>query len=106
MSADLGRALQLAAAGRWDEAHELVRPRFDTLACLVHAYLHRVEGDLSNAAYWYRRAGEKMPDNSLDQELIRFAQPGYRQRKVKVTGPSLTRDTFMSAPNSPNWQLG
>jgi hypothetical protein len=39
---------------------------------LIHAYLHRVEGDLSNAAYWYRQAGETMPDNELDEELARL----------------------------------
>jgi hypothetical protein len=35
---------------------------------LVHAHLHRVEGDLSNAGYWYRRAGRKPADMTLDDE--------------------------------------
>jgi hypothetical protein len=34
----------------------------------VHAYLHRKEGDLPNAAYWYRRAGRPMPGGALDAE--------------------------------------
>ena len=34
----------------------------------LHAYLHRKEGDLSNAGYWYRRAGRRMPDTTLDAE--------------------------------------
>ena len=34
----------------------------------MHAYLHRKEGDLSNAGYWYRRAGKARPDASLDAE--------------------------------------
>ncbi len=41
------------------------------LACLLHGYLHRVEGDSANAAYWYRRADTEMPDNSLDEEFAR-----------------------------------
>jgi hypothetical protein len=34
----------------------------------VHAYLHRVEGDLSNAGYWYRRAKRPVPEQSLEAE--------------------------------------
>ena len=34
----------------------------------VHAYLHRKEGDLANADYWYRRAGQPACDGPLDDE--------------------------------------
>jgi hypothetical protein len=51
------RALWLVRAGRWEEAHVLVQDEPSPAAAWVHAYLHREEGDLSNAAYWYRRAG-------------------------------------------------
>ena len=34
----------------------------------MHAYLHRVEGDLANADYWYRRAGTERPQESLQEE--------------------------------------
>jgi hypothetical protein len=37
-------------------------------AAWVHAYLHRVEGDLPNAGYWYRTAGKPVADGGLDQE--------------------------------------
>ena len=37
-------------------------------AAWVHAYLHRKEGDSSNAAYWYRRAGKDLPQTSLEHE--------------------------------------
>ena len=66
------KALQLVRDGDWDGAHELVQPYEDTLSCLVHALLHRHEGDQTNAAYWYRRAGEELPDNSLEQEWHRL----------------------------------
>ncbi len=66
------RVMELLKAGEWDEAHEAVQPYSDKLSCLIHACLHRLEGDVSNAQYWYRRAGEMMPDNSIEQEIIRL----------------------------------
>lgn len=72
MDCDHGKALELAKAGQWDAAHELVQPFSDPLSCLVHGYLHRVEGDLGNAAYWYRRAGAELPGNSLAEEWDRL----------------------------------
>lgn len=67
-------ALELARRGDWDAAHERVQDFSDPFSCLIHAYLHRVEGDLSNAAYWYRRAGTAVPDNTLEEELARLAR--------------------------------
>lgn len=72
MACDHAKALELAKAGKWDEAHRMVQSHSDRISCLIHAYLHRVEGDLSNARYWYRRADESMPDNTLDAELERL----------------------------------
>ena len=72
MACDYLKALDLAKAGNWDESHELVQIHSDRTACLIHAYLHRVEGDFSNARYWYRRAGETMLDNTLEAELGRL----------------------------------
>ncbi|MGY6276889.1 hypothetical protein [Methylomonas sp. MgM2] len=74
MTIDHATALNLAASGHWVEAHEMVQPFSDELSCLIHAYLHRIEGDLSNADYWYRRAGAVMPDNTLEQELRRLQE--------------------------------
>ncbi len=72
MSLDYKHALDLAAAGQWEQAHEMVQPYSDKLACLLHAYLHRVEGDLGNAQYWYSRARETMPANTESEELERL----------------------------------
>lgn len=74
MSQDHIRALELSKNGDWDGAHELVQSGSDELSSLIHGYLHREEGDLGNAAYWYRRAGQSMPDNSLAQEWQRLRQ--------------------------------
>ena len=67
-------ALTLIRRDEWDAAHRLVQSHSDPLACLIHGYLHRVEGDIRNARYWYSRAGEPMPDNSLGEELERLSQ--------------------------------
>lgn len=62
------RALWLAAGDRWDEAHGIVGEDESADAAWVHAYLHRVEGDESNAGYWYRRAGKPHCKRSLASE--------------------------------------
>jgi hypothetical protein len=72
MKCDHKKALDLAKAGKWNESHALVQEYSDDLSCLIHAYLHRVEGDLDNARYWYGQADAVMPDNSLEQELNRL----------------------------------
>ena len=54
--------------GNWEKAHDLVDSLPGTEAARVHAYLHRVEGDEGNAAYWYRRAGANRPSYGEDQE--------------------------------------
>lgn len=52
------RALWLEHHGRWEAAHDIAQDdEADPLACWLHAYLHRREGDPGNAGYWYRRAG-------------------------------------------------
>ncbi|WP_236975359.1 hypothetical protein [Membranihabitans maritimus] len=40
----------------WEKAHNLVQDESDSLSCLIHAYLHKLEGDTWNANYWYSRA--------------------------------------------------
>ena len=72
MACDYFKALDLAKDRNWDAAHKLVQPYSDRMSCLIHGYLHRVEGDLGNARYWYRRADEEMPNNTLEEELSRL----------------------------------
>lgn len=59
------QALWLAKAGRWDASHDLCESVPDPGGSWIHAYLHRVEGDLGNASYWYHRAGQEMPAASV-----------------------------------------
>jgi len=61
-------ALWHDAHGNWDAAHNLVQDIDTTSAAWIHAYLHRKEGDRSNAQYWYYQANKKMPTYTLEQE--------------------------------------
>lgn len=55
--------------GDWARAHEIAQAHEDEKpSAWVHAHLHRVEGDLPNAGYWYRRAGRKAADSGLEEE--------------------------------------
>jgi len=67
VSAEL-QALWWLHKPNWDRAHQLVQDIETKAAAHVHAHLHRVEGDLENAGYWYRRAGEPVSDVPLATE--------------------------------------
>lgn len=62
------QALWYDAKGDWNTAHSLIQDRDDDTSAWIHAYLHRKEGDIGNADYWYRRAGRKRPAGSLEDE--------------------------------------
>ena len=66
-------ALWLDARGDWHGAHELAQDVGSADGSWVHAYLHRKEGDLPNAGYWYRRAGKPVADGSLEDEWASIA---------------------------------
>jgi len=65
-------ALWHDARGDWDKAHAVPQAVDDETRAWVHAYLHRKEGDLSNAAYWYRRAHQPVASESLEEEWTRI----------------------------------
>jgi hypothetical protein len=56
------------AKGDWDKAHLIIQDIADKNASWIHAYLHRKEGDIWNADYWYQKAGKKRPGFTLDEE--------------------------------------
>ena len=75
--AAIGPALQALwheARGDWQAAHALAQGEDDATGAWVHAYLHRVEGDLANAGYWYRRAGRPLCEAPLREEWSAIAQ--------------------------------
>jgi hypothetical protein len=66
-------ALWWEAKGDWNAAHECAQAQDDEIGAWVHAYLHRKEGDLSNAGYWYRRAGRPRSALPLPEEWAEIA---------------------------------
>ena len=60
--------------GDWGRAHQCAQDQDDRTGAWVHAYLHRKEGDLGNAGYWYARAGRTMPNGALQAEWRSIAQ--------------------------------
>ncbi len=68
------QAMWYDAHDDWDTAHHLVNDLEDSTACWLHAYLHRKEGDIGNADYWYRRANKKRPTVSLQEEWEMIVQ--------------------------------
>lgn len=64
------QALWHDAQGNWERAHAVCQQAKSREGDWVHAYLHRKEGDLGNAGYWYARAGVARPaaDVTLDAE--------------------------------------
>lgn len=73
MSKVLQQAIQLANDGHWDQSHRLVQQLDDPLACWLHANLHREEGDLDNAQYWYHRACREVSTLSVEEERLKIA---------------------------------
>jgi len=69
---DLLQAIELALAGKWDAAHQLVQQyENDATAAWIHAVLHKIEGDQTNSQYWYRRADQM--DRVADEPRVELA---------------------------------
>jgi hypothetical protein len=69
------KSLWYDAKGNWDKAHDFVDQLPGADAAWVHAYLHRKEGDIWNADYWYSKAKKSRPNTSLEEEwesLLRY----------------------------------
>lgn len=66
--------LWYAGSGNWEKAHSTVQEDPGPEAAWVHAHVHKQEGDLSNAAYWYARATRNTMKLSLEQEWEEIAK--------------------------------
>lgn len=62
------KSLWYDGKGDWDMAHEVAQEIHTTNGSWIHAYLHRKEGDVSNASYWYHMANKPVTSGSLDDE--------------------------------------
>ena len=67
------RSLWWDKKGDWDTAHTIAQEIPTVQGSAVHAYLHREEGVLWNADYWYSRAGRVRPNMSLAAEWKQLA---------------------------------
>jgi hypothetical protein len=74
LNASLSRAVELLAAGAWQQAHEIVQKEQSVLAAWLHGIVHTLEGDLDNARYWYRRADRAFPGREHVQQEIAAAR--------------------------------
>jgi hypothetical protein len=68
------RALWFEAKGDWEKAHELAQEDGGASGDWVHAYLHRKEGDASNARYWYGRAGKPAYSGPFEEEWAAISE--------------------------------
>jgi hypothetical protein len=75
-------ALWWAAKGDWNKAHNITQDEDTTDAAWVHAYLHRVEGDIGNASYWYRQAGKPVATGTFETEWELIASALLAGRRV------------------------
>lgn len=64
----LAVALWHLEKGDWHRSHEIAQANESRDGSWVHAHLHRVEGDIGNADYWYRRAGKTRPETTIENE--------------------------------------
>jgi hypothetical protein len=73
--AELRRAVALALAGDWQAAH-LIAQKYedDDVASWIHAVVHRMEGDLTNAGYWYRRVRRDLREDVTTADELREIQ--------------------------------
>ncbi len=67
-------ALRRDKSGDWAGAHDIAQDIDSSDGSWLHAYLHRKEGDLPNASYWYRHAGRPVSQLSLDEEWAQLAE--------------------------------
>ena len=66
----IGSAVRYLRKGEWEKAHTIVQADASELGCWAHGIVHMMEGDISNARYWYRRAHRVFPKNADAQSEV------------------------------------
>lgn len=69
-------AMWYDARDDWNGAHDIAQDLHDKTGSWIHAYLHRKEGDIGNASYWYMKAGRPVATDSLKEEWERIVRAG------------------------------
>jgi hypothetical protein len=78
------KAMWEDAKGNWSAAHSIAQEIEDETGSWIHAYLHRKEGDLGNAGYWYRRAKQPTANDTLEEEWTRIVSRLLRARSSSL----------------------
>lgn len=87
-------ALWYVKAGQWERAHEIAQDIETKTGSWIHAFLHREEGDLPNAGYWYRRAGMTKPDDlEIAEEWSQIARELWQREKGTTPGQEMLTST-------------
>ena len=73
------KAMWYEGRNDWEQAHNIAQDISSSAGSWIHAYLHRVEGDEGNAAYWYRRAGKPFPRVPLKEEWEQITKELLRE---------------------------
>ena len=99
------RVLSLLRRNEWDKAHAIVMGMRDKLAFRVHGLLHRIEGDLDNARYWYGRAAVPFSKSkSAASEIGEIA--AVLERRDRVTRPRASSAPRTGTRRSPRRRSG
>ncbi|CAN5459856.1 hypothetical protein BH23VER1_BH23VER1_24530 [soil metagenome] len=78
------RALWFTKAARWEVAHNVAQDIDSKMGSWIHAHLHVIEGDLWNAGYWYRKAGQpETKPQELEAEWVKLAEANLDARSVE-----------------------
>jgi hypothetical protein len=82
---ELSKALALLRQGDWKAAHRIVQRDEDSpLSCWAHGIVHLMEGDTSNARYWYREAKREFPRHpSIADEIASLSDLLLRSRGTR-----------------------
>ena len=67
---EIERAVQMLERGDWQGAHEVVQDDNSQLSCWAHGIVHMLEGDTSNARYWYRQARRPFPGEASPKKEV------------------------------------
>ncbi len=79
---DLGQAIALLRAGDWQAAHVIVQEdEASALSCWAHGIVHVLEGDESNARYWYGRAKRPFPQPFAVEDELRALDEAARPKR-------------------------
>jgi hypothetical protein len=79
-SSRLAEAVRRALAGDWQAAHGIVQEyEDDPVASWIHAVVHRMEGDLGNARYWYRRCRRELREDVTTEAELREIEATLRR---------------------------